>query len=192
MTWTRYVPGPHRRLQEPRLAARSTSESTDRQAASRSPDADNYYQMLAVPYTASAAEITKAYREAMKRFHPDRVRPDQRPAAEELSKDLNRAYKTLSNPIERVAYDRTVRVQEVQDQIMRRYVGGFAGPGGGGVDPFARTLKRDLSPEERADRRRSERSAMVSLLAIFVVVALGAIGLILIWALVSFAVGQVF
>ena len=174
------------------MPPRSTSESTNRQAASRSPDADNYYQLLSVPYTAGAAEITKAYREAMKRFHPDRVRPDQRPAAEELCKDLNRAYRTLSNPVERVAYDRTVRDQEVQDQIMRRYAGGFAGPESGGVDPFAQALKRNLTPEERADRQKSERSAMISLLSIFLVVALGGIGLILIAALVSFAVRQVF
>jgi len=173
------------------LAAHSTADSTHRRADPRSPDADTYYQMLSVPYTASAAEITKAYREAMKRYHPDRVRPDQRPAAEELCKDLNRAYRTLSNPIERVAYDRTVRVQEVQDQIMRRYVGGFTGPASGGVDPFAQSMKRDLTAGEKRDRRKSERSAMVSLLSIFLVVALGAIGLILIGALVSLVVRQV-
>jgi len=172
------------------LAARSTADSTHRRPAPRSPDADTYYQMLSVPYTASAAEITKAYREAMKRYHPDRVRPDQRPAAEELCKNLNRAYRTLSNPIERVAYDRTVRVQEVQDQIMRRYVGGFGGPASGGVDPFAQSMKRDLTPGEKRDRQKSERSAMVSLLSIFLVVALGAIGLILIVALVSLVIRQ--
>ena len=170
------------------MAARSTADSTHRRTDPHSPDADTYYQMLSVPYTASAAEITKAYREAMKRYHPDRVRPEQRPAAEELCKNLNRAYRTLSNPIERVAYDRTVRVQEVQDQIMRRYVGGFAGPASGGVDPFARAMKRDLSPGEKRDRQKSERSAMVSLLSIFLVVTLSAIGLILIGALVSLVI----
>jgi len=174
------------------LAARSSSEYSFKREASRSPDAENHYQLLSVPYTASAGEITKAYREAMKRFHPDRVRPDQRPAAEEVCKELNLAYKTLSSPIERVAYDRTVREREVQDQVMRRYVGGFAGPDVGGPDPFAQTLKRDLTPVEKADRQKSERSAMISLLSIFLVVALGGIGLILAAALVSFAVQRVF
>ncbi len=172
------------------MPARSTSESTDWRGASRSPDAGNFYQLLSVPYTATAAEITRAYREAMKRFHPDRVRADQRQAAEELSKELNQAYRTLSDPIERVAYDRTVREQEVQDQIMRRYVGGFAGPDVGGADPFAQKLKRDLTPQEKADRQKSERSAMVSLLSIFLVVALGGIGLILVAAVMSFVVQQ--
>lgn len=179
------------------MPARSPSGSTHRQQARGIPDAgsrdqENFYQLLSVPYTASATDITRAYREAMKRFHPDRVRGDQRLAAEELCKDINRAYKTLSNPVERLAYDRTVREQEVQDQIMHRYVGGFAGPDVGGVAPFAPTLKRELTPEERADRQRSERSAMISLLSICLVVALGGIGLILVAALVSYVVQQVF
>lgn len=152
------------------------------------PDASNHYQLLGIAYTASAAEITKAYRTAMKRFHPDRVPPERRAAAEELCKDLNRAYRTLSNPVDRVAYDRTVRAQEVQDQIMQRYVGGFAGPGAGGIDPFATKFKRELTSEEKADRRRSERSAMISVLSVFLVVTLGAIGLILIAALLSWIV----
>jgi DnaJ-class molecular chaperone len=152
------------------------------------PDAANHYQLLDVAYTASAAEITRAYRRAMKRAHPDRVPPERRTAAEELSKELNRAYKTLSSPVERVAYDRTVRAQEVQDQLMQRYVGGFAGPASGGVDPFGARYKRELTREERADRSRSERSAMLSVVSVFLVVTLGGIGLILIAAVLSWIV----
>lgn len=156
--------------------------------AGTDPDAGNHYQLLGIAYTASAAEITKAYRTAMKRFHPDRVPPERRAAAEELCKDLNRAYKTLSSPVDRVAYDRTVRSQAVQDQIMRRYVGGFSGPASGGVDPFAAKFKREPTYEEKADRRRSERSAMISVVSVFLVVTLGGIGLILIVALLSWIV----
>lgn len=152
------------------------------------PDEANHYQLLGVAYTASAAEITKAYRTAMKRFHPDRVPPERRAAAEELCKDLNRAYKILSSPVDRVAYDRTVRAREVQDQIMQRYAGGFAGPGAGGIDPFAAKFKRELTFEEKADRRKSERSAMISVVSVFLVVTLGAIGLILMVAILSWIV----
>jgi len=174
------------------LAARTSSQTGQARRGAREgspagadPDGSNHYQLLGVAYTASSAEITKAYRTAMKRFHPDRVSPERRAAAEELCKDLNRAYKTLSSPVDRVAYDRTVRTREVQDQIMQRYVGGFAGPGAGGVDPFAARFKRELTSEERADRRKSERSAMLSVISVFLVVTLGAIGLILIVALLS-------
>ncbi len=100
------------------MAARTSSQTGQTwQGPGRSPrngddpDAANHYQLLGVAYTASAAEITKAYRTAMKRFHPDRVPAERRAAAEELCKDLNRAYRTLSNPVDRVAYDRTVRGQ---------------------------------------------------------------------------------
>lgn len=156
------------------------------------PDAANYYQLLNVPYAASSTEITRSYREAMKRSHPDRVRPELRLAAESLAQDLNRAYKTLSNPIARLEYDKSIRGQEVQDQIMRRYAGGSAGPAGGGNDPYGSRLRRDITAAERTDYRRSERSAYISLFSVFLVVALGAIGLILIGGLVSFLWGEFF
>jgi len=163
----------------------SDSRATD-------PDRANYYQLLNVPYAASATEITKSYREAMKRSHPDRVRPEFRQAANNLTKDLNRAYRTLSNPIERLEYDKSIRGLEIQDQIMRRYAGGANGTGGGGHDPYGSRLKRDITAAERTDHRRSARSAYISLFSVFLVVALGAIGLILIGGLVSFLWGEFF
>ncbi len=156
------------------------------------PDRENLYQLLSVPYTASSSEITKSYREAMKRFHPDRVRPEYRQAAEDLCKDLNRAYRTLSNPVERLAYDRSIRKAEVQGQIMQRYTGEFGGPRYAQQDPHATRLKRDITEAERRDHQRSERSAVVSLFSVFLVVALGAIGLILVGGLVSFLFQQIF
>jgi len=179
------------------VASRSNPGSTEgagSRAGSRAPDPDreNYYQLLNIPYSASSAEITRSYREAMKQSHPDRVRPEFRQAAENLCKDLNRAYGILSNPVERLAYDKSIRGQEVQDQIMRRYAGGFAGPVPGGHDPYGSRLKREITPAERIDHRRSERSAFVSLLSVFLVVTLGAIGLILIGGLISFLWGEFF
>jgi curved DNA-binding protein CbpA len=118
------------------------------------------------------------------------VRADQRAAAEDLSKDLNEAYRVLSNPVQRLAYDKTIRQQEIQDQVMQRYVGGFAGTAGGGVDPYASKLKRPPTLEEKRDQQRSERSALVSLFSIFLVITLGVIGLILLGGLASFLLRQ--
>lgn len=179
------------------MAARPNDRSSragNQQSTARppNPDRDNHYQLLNVPYGASAADITRSYRETIKRFHPDRVRADQRAAAEDLCKDLNEAYRVLSNPVSRVAYDRTIRAQEVQDQIMKRYVGGFAGPSAGGIDPYGSKLKRPPTPAEQRDRRRSDRSAFISLLSVFLVITLGVIGLILVGGLVSFLFRQVF
>ncbi len=170
----------------------SSAHGTRGRGSGNDPDHENFYQLLGVSYSATSAEITKSYRESMKRFHPDRVQPEYRQSAENLTKDLNRAYRTLSNPIERVAYDKSIRGQEIQDQIMQRYVGGFAGPGVGGHDPYGSHLKRDITAAEKKDHRRSERSAMVSLLSVFLVVTLGGIGLILIGGLVSFLLRQIF
>jgi DnaJ-class molecular chaperone len=174
------------------VAARSNAGPRHAHATSGpDPDAENYYELLGVRYSATSTEITRAYREAMKRFHPDRVRPEHRQAAENICKDFNRAYATLSDPVERIAYDRTIRQQEMQDQIMRRYAAGFPGPASG-ADQHATALRRDITAAERRDHRRSERSAMISLLAVFVIVTVGAIGLILIAGVVSFLVREVF
>lgn len=104
----------------------------------------------------------------MKRGHPDRVRPERRAAAEDLARRLNHAYAILSKPASRRSYDQTIRVQGVQEQIMGRYVGGFAGPGlGGAHDPFAEDLRRPTSEFERRDRARAGRSATITMMATF-------------------------
>lgn len=171
------------------MASRTSSGQHQRTIPPADPDAANHYELLGVRLEATSAEITRAYREAMKRFHPDRVAPEYRPAAESICKDLNRAYSTLSNPVKRVAYDRTIRQEVVQDQIMRRYAG-MGGPPP--VQQHAPGLKREPTASERQDHRQSERSAIVSLFAIFVIVTVGAIGLILVAALVSFAFRELF
>lgn len=155
------------------------------------PDSATLYELLGVPVSATSAEITRSYREAMKRFHPDRVRPEHRAAAETMAKDLNRAYATLSNPVKRVAYDRTIRQQEVQDHLMRRYVSGLGAPPPG-MDMHGSRLRRDITAPERKDVRRSERSAVISLFAVFVIITVAAIALILAAGLVSFVVREVF
>ncbi|MGC4108533.1 MAG: J domain-containing protein [Thermomicrobiales bacterium] len=158
----------------------------------RDPDADTLYQLLNVPFTATKADITKAYRESMRRVHPDRVPEHRRAAAENLAKDLNAAYAILSDPDKRRAYDQTIRQQEIQDQIMKRYVPGFGGPAAGGVDPYAQGLKRDFTASERRDRQRSERSAIVTILSAFLVVTLGVIGLLILFSLASWGLSRIF
>ena len=153
---------------------------------------ENYYRLLNVPYDASTRDITKAYRQAMLRAHPDRVRPEQRARAEDLSKLLNRAYSTLSNPQKRQAYDRSIRADVVQDEIMNRYVGGFGGPGLNGKMASAHAPRRQMTESERRDRRRSDRSAMVSLFSAFAIVAIATIGLLLLYALASLIITLAF
>jgi curved DNA-binding protein CbpA len=165
-------------------------------AAPTDPDADNYYQLLGVPYTATGAEITRAYRAAMKRVHPDRQRADRpegaRAAAEEQAKRLNRAYATLSKPIRRQAYDRTIRGQVVQDQIMSRYVGGFYVPQANGHDPFAHHLRRERTAAERRERAEADRDALVSLVVVFGGVTLAVLAALILWAAARALLGAAF
>ncbi|MGE0543373.1 MAG: J domain-containing protein [Dehalococcoidia bacterium] len=64
----------------------------------------NYYQILGVEPSASAAAIKKAYRALMMRLHPDK-NPD--PAANEQAKLVNRAFEVVGNPQNRASYDGT-------------------------------------------------------------------------------------
>jgi len=62
----------------------------------------DHYQILGVSYSASAAEIKRAYRKLAVAYHPDK-NPD--PKAHALFKDINAAYDVLSDPVKKHIYD---------------------------------------------------------------------------------------
>ena len=63
----------------------------------------NYYDILGVPKTATAADIKKAYRQAALKYHPDR-NPNN-PTAQERFREAAEAYEILSDPERRKLYD---------------------------------------------------------------------------------------
>jgi DnaJ-class molecular chaperone len=83
--------------------------------------AEDHYQTLGVPRTASAEDIRKAYRELARKFHPD-LHPDDE-AAKEKFKKVQSAFDVLNDSSKREMYDRYGSSFEG--------VGG-PGPGGGG------------------------------------------------------------
>ena len=188
------------RYQERDVSSQQYSRYTDESYSNghRSPEvdpfsADNYYNLLNVPYDASRAQITRAYRQAMFRAHPDRALPERRAAAEDIAKLLNIAYSTLTDPRKREIYDRTIRVEALQGEIMNRYIGGFGGYGlGGSKMPTADAPRRTMTEAERRDRARSDRSAMLSVFSAFIVIALWGIGLLLVFALASLVATALF
>lgn len=64
----------------------------------------DYYEILGLAKTASAADIKKAYRQKAKEYHPDRNKDDA--GAEAKFKEVNEAYEILKDEEKRAAYDR--------------------------------------------------------------------------------------
>ncbi len=117
--------------------------------------ADDYYQILEVPRTASAEDIKKSFRKLARKYHPD-VNPGNK-AAEERFKQLNAAFEVLSDPTKRKLYDEfgedaaKLGFDEKKADAYRAYRssrgqgGGVGGiPFGGGVDFDLGDLFSDL------------------------------------------------
>lgn len=66
----------------------------------------NHYLLLGIPPDASQKQIKAAYRNLAKRFHPDRNKGSD--TAAELFRQVNSAYRILSNPKLRTLYDEKV------------------------------------------------------------------------------------
>lgn len=124
------VCGPHRvsaRARLDRLGPRTGKEVDSVMAAT--PD---YYQILGVPRTATAAEIKKAFRKLARTHHPDAG------GDEAKFKEINEAYEVLSDDKKRELYDQYGTANE--NQIPPQGWGGavdfgdiFGGAGGNGA-----------------------------------------------------------
>lgn len=63
----------------------------------------DYYKVLGVPVKATQDDLKKAYRAAVRKYHPDLHKGD--PQAHKKMSEVNEAYETLSNPNKRQQYD---------------------------------------------------------------------------------------
>jgi curved DNA-binding protein CbpA len=67
----------------------------------------DYYELLRVSPSASAAEVRKAYARLAREKHPDRFTdPAEKARAQKLFQDITHAFNTLTNPERREEYDR--------------------------------------------------------------------------------------
>lgn len=64
--------------------------------------ANDYYAILGIKSTATEEEIKKAYRKKALQYHPDK---NSSSTAEEIFKEINKAYETLSDTDKRRTYD---------------------------------------------------------------------------------------
>lgn len=101
----------------------------------------DYYEILGVDKSASAADIKKAYRKLALQYHPDK---NKAPDAEEKFKEINEAYEVLRDEEKRKTYDQFGHAAFNQGSGMggNPFSGGFRqGPftytyTTGGVNPF--------------------------------------------------------
>ena len=94
----------------------------------------DYYAVLGVPRTASAAEIKKAFRKAARKHHPDTNTGDSE--AERKFKAVNEANAVLSDPDKRALYDRLGKDWESYARAGAT-AGAAAGARGAAGNPFA-------------------------------------------------------
>lgn len=83
----------------------------------------NYYEMLEVNPKASKEVIEKAYRVLVKKYHPDLYTGDKRIYAEKKIKQINEAYKILSDDFLREQYDNEIYNEnrvETQGEVSTR------------------------------------------------------------------------
>ena len=67
----------------------------------------NYYEILGVKRNASNDELKKAYKQLVKKYHPDLYSGDKS-FAEQKTKEINVAYDVLSDSTKRSAYDEEI------------------------------------------------------------------------------------
>ncbi|CAM4411074.1 molecular chaperone DnaJ [Zobellia roscoffensis] len=110
---------------------------------------EDYYEVLGISKSASAAEIKKAYRKKALEHHPDKNPGDSK--AEELFKKSAEAYEVLSNPDKKARYDQFghgafdgsggfggggMNMDDIFSQFGDIFGSAFGGGGGGGFGGF--------------------------------------------------------
>ena len=129
----------------------------------------DYYEVLGINKNATDAEIKKAFRKMVMKYHPDRNR-DNLKEAEEKMKEVNEAYSILSDKTKRAQYDQFGHAAFDGTGASAGGAGGFGGFGGFGQGGFGQGGFSDIfgdifgdmfggAGQSHARRRGPERGA---------------------------------
>jgi curved DNA-binding protein len=102
----------------------------------RSVEYKDYYKDLGIEKTASAADIKKAYRKLVRKYHPDVSKEKD---ADKRTKELNEAYGVLGDAEKRAAYDEVGSGQQAGQEFRPppNWGSGFESGSGDDSDFFA-------------------------------------------------------
>ncbi len=86
----------------------------------------NYYEVLGVSPGVSSDDIKKAFRQLVKKLHPDldysKQDATQRIQAKEVMQKINQAYEILIDKQKRIAYDKTIGITHISLDRVRQQV----------------------------------------------------------------------
>jgi DnaJ domain len=106
----------------------------------------NFYDLLGIKSTASLDEISRAYRDNVRKYHPDH---NSAPNANQLTAMLNDAWETLRDPVRRAEYDRSLGGRRGQS----------TGPDTSGNQEAKKEEEWKRQREEAERRRKDEEAA---------------------------------
>ncbi|WP_456399144.1 molecular chaperone DnaJ [Mesoaciditoga sp.] len=117
----------------------------------------DYYEVLGVPRNASSEEIKKAYKELVKKWHPDLHKEDKE-EAEEKFKEIREAYEVLSDPQKRAQYDKFGYVGHPEGGNTYQSWGTGENPFGGSIFDDLEDIFGTFFGQSPRGARRSEKA----------------------------------
>lgn len=153
----------------------------------------NYYEILEVNKKASKDIIDKAYKVLVKKYHPDLYNASQKIYAEQKIKEINEAYKILSDDFLRAQYDKELDKQAEkkyqrnyeEEMLRRKEEQGRKGSGKtyesnykiGSLGSMIELTKQLFSniPNKKEKKKITQTDVLALILTIIVVIIIGVI-----------------
>lgn len=133
------------------------------------PESKNHYELLGISRRATQDEISRAYQEFAKKYHPDKTGGDKN--LEENLKGISAAYDTLKHPERRTQYDQSLAAKEGVSGRADETSAGSRGGRSDSIEASAQEGSENPSPSKpsRAANRKALRRKTAKFISVFVV-----------------------